>query len=69
MRNAAFVIARHRQGFTLIEMIIAIVLTGIVVAMVGLFIRQPIQAYFDVAPGRDHGYGGHCHPADRARCA
>lgn len=42
-------IVRHRQGFTLIEMIIAIVLTGIVVSMVGLFIRQPIQAYFDVA--------------------
>lgn len=42
-------IATRRQGFTLVEMIIAIVLTGIVVGIVSMFIRAPIQNYFDVA--------------------
>lgn len=37
----------HR-GFTLVEMIISIVITGIVVSMVSLFGRQQINAYLDV---------------------
>lgn len=36
-------------GFTLIEMIVAVVITGIVAAMVSYFIRIPILSYFDVA--------------------
>lgn len=38
----------HRQhGFTMIEAVIAIVITGIVSVMVASFIRQPINAYVD----------------------
>lgn len=35
-------------GFTLVEMIISIVITGIVVSMVAIFGRSQINAYFDV---------------------
>lgn len=35
-------------GFTLIEMIMVIVITGIIGGMVAVFIRAPVQAYFDV---------------------
>ncbi len=38
-----------QHGFTLVEMIVAIVITGVVVAMVGMFISVPIQSYVDVA--------------------
>lgn len=39
---------RHRQtGFTLVEMIIVMVLTGIIGGIVAVFIRQPVDAYFD----------------------
>lgn len=48
-RRPRAMITMHQQGFTLVEMIIAIVLTGIVVGMVSMFIRTPIQNYFDVA--------------------
>jgi MSHA biogenesis protein MshO len=34
-------------GFTLIEMIMAITITGIVAAMVAVFIKAPIDSYFD----------------------
>ena len=41
---------RHRQhGFTLIEAVIVIMLTGVVGAMIATFIRQPIEAYVDQA--------------------
>jgi len=36
------------RGFTLIEAIVTIVIIGIVGAMVGMFIRNPIQQYMDV---------------------
>jgi len=39
--------ARTQHGFTLVEMIVTIVITGIVAAMVGMFIRNPIQSYTD----------------------
>jgi MSHA biogenesis protein MshO len=43
----------HRQnrqrGFTLAEAIIVIVITGIVAAVVAVFIRGPVDAYFDTA--------------------
>lgn len=37
------------RGFTLVEMIIAIVITGILVAMVSMFGRRQIDAYLDVS--------------------
>lgn len=39
----------RERGFTLVEAIMAIVITGIVAGMVAVFIRQPVDAYFDVA--------------------
>lgn len=40
---------RAQSGFTLVEAIIAIVITGIVAGVVGMFIRTPIQQYTDMA--------------------
>lgn len=38
-----------QRGFTLVEAVIVIVITGIVAAMVAVFIRAPIQGYVDSA--------------------
>jgi MSHA biogenesis protein MshO len=40
---------RRPQGFTLIEMIMVIAITGIIAGMVAVFIRQPVEAYVDTA--------------------
>jgi MSHA biogenesis protein MshO len=40
---------RCQRGFTLIEMVMVIVVLGIVAAMVAVFMRAPIDAYFDTA--------------------
>ncbi|MEO1767300.1 prepilin-type N-terminal cleavage/methylation domain-containing protein [Thiobacter aerophilum] len=37
------------RGFTLIEMIVVIVITGIIAAMVAVFLRKPVEGYFDTA--------------------
>lgn len=39
----------YSRGFTLVEMIIAIVITGILVGIVGMFGRRQIDAYIDVS--------------------
>lgn len=36
-----------QQGFTLIEMIIVITITGVIAGMVAMFIRAPVQGYVD----------------------
>lgn len=36
-----------QRGFTLVEMIIVIVITGIIAGMVAMFIRAPVQGYVD----------------------
>lgn len=38
---------KSQRGFTLIEAVVAIVITGIVAAMVSMFIRVPVQQYMD----------------------
>jgi len=41
-------IARRRSGFTLLELIVTIVITGIVASMLAIFIVKPIQGYTDL---------------------
>lgn len=38
-----------QQGFTLIEMIVVIVITGIIAGIVAIFIKAPVQGYVDSA--------------------
>ncbi|MBL0730366.1 type II secretion system protein [Piscinibacter sp. HJYY11] len=38
----------HARGFTLLEAVVVIMLTGIVGVMVSTFVRQPIDAYVDL---------------------
>ena len=41
--------SRAQKGFTLVELIMVIVITGIIAGMVAIFIKQPVDAYFDSA--------------------
>lgn len=41
--------AKSHRGFTLVEMIVVIVITGIIAGMVAIFIRAPVQGYMDSA--------------------
>ena len=41
------------RGFTLVEMIMVIVITGIIGGMVAMFLKAPIQQYMDVARRAD----------------
>lgn len=40
-------VSKSQRGFTLVEAVMVIALTGIVAAMVAVFIREPVQGYFD----------------------
>jgi MSHA biogenesis protein MshO len=39
---------RPQRGFTLVEAIIVIVIIGVIAAVVAVFIRSPLQGYFDM---------------------
>lgn len=45
----------QQSGFTLIEMIVVIVITGIIGGMVAMFIRAPVQGYVDSANRAEMG--------------
>jgi MSHA biogenesis protein MshO len=40
-------IKKFQAGFTLVEAVVVIVITGIIAAVVAVFIRAPVQGYFD----------------------
>ena len=40
---------KFQQGFTLVEAVMVIAITGIIAAVVAVFIRAPVQGYFDSA--------------------
>jgi MSHA biogenesis protein MshO len=41
--------AKRAAGFTLVELIVVIVITSIIAAVVAVFIRAPVEGYFDAA--------------------
>jgi MSHA biogenesis protein MshO len=45
--------SKHQSGFTLVEMILVIVITGIIGGMVAVFLKAPVQQYMDVARRAD----------------
>jgi MSHA biogenesis protein MshO len=45
--------SHQQRGFTLIEAIVVIVITGIIAGMVAIFIRAPVQTYMDVRDRAD----------------
>lgn len=46
-------IRRTQEGFTLVEMIMVIVITGIIGGIVAVFLKAPVQQYMDVARRAD----------------
>ncbi|MEB0081802.1 type II secretion system protein [Glaciimonas sp. Gout2] len=46
--NAMLATSIRQRGFTLIEAVMVITITGIIAAVVAIFMRSPIQGYFDL---------------------
>jgi MSHA biogenesis protein MshO len=44
---------RHQRGFTLVEAVVVMVITGILAGIMVLFIRRPVQNYTDAAARAD----------------
>ncbi|MFY9328023.1 MAG: type II secretion system protein [Georgfuchsia sp.] len=51
--NKPHAISRHSAGFTLVEAIMVIAITGILSAVVAVFIKGPVEGYFDSARRAD----------------
>ena len=51
--SSVFCPQSSERGFTLVEMIMVIVITGIIGGMVAVFLKAPIQQYMDVARRAD----------------
>jgi MSHA biogenesis protein MshO len=49
MRPPISLFHRHQRGFTLVELIMVIVIMGVIGGVVAVFMRSPIDAYFDSA--------------------
>ncbi len=47
------IMQKRRQGFTLVETVIVIAITGIIGAIVAVFIAAPVKGYFDAAARAD----------------
>jgi MSHA biogenesis protein MshO len=47
--NRTAPLLRHQRGFTLVELIMVIVIMGVIGGMVSVFMKSPIDAYFDSA--------------------
>ena len=52
-RRSSILDPRSSKGFTLVEMIMVIVITGIIGGIVAVFLKAPIQQYTDVARRAD----------------
>lgn len=53
MMLSAFMLPRRQRGFTLVEAIVVMVLTGILAGIMVLFIRRPMASYIDTAARAD----------------
>lgn len=55
MKPPANTSARRQRGFTLVEAIMVMVITGVLAGILVLFIRQPVQNYMDAAGRAEMG--------------
>jgi MSHA biogenesis protein MshO len=55
MSSPLILLRRRQRGFTLVEAIVVMVITGILAGIMVLFIRRPVQSYVDNAARADMG--------------
>jgi MSHA biogenesis protein MshO len=55
MNNPLVLSRKHQAGFTLVEAITVMVITGILAGIMVLFIRRPVQSYVDTAARANMG--------------